>query len=83
MRCFRGAAAIPRPGPAGNGESFLWMRAGAPALREEDLTRAIKEGPAGDGRFDEGSAFDEGSVSDEGSVFDEKSVSDEKSGEAS
>ncbi|MEY9893905.1 23S rRNA (cytidine1920-2'-O)/16S rRNA (cytidine1409-2'-O)-methyltransferase [Catenulispora sp. MAP12-49] len=47
----RGVAASPLPGPAGNVEYFLWLRADAPPLREEDLARAIKEGPAGDGRF--------------------------------
>jgi 23S rRNA (cytidine1920-2'-O)/16S rRNA (cytidine1409-2'-O)-methyltransferase len=48
----RGVAASPLPGPAGNVEYFLWLRADAPPLREEDVARAIKEGPAGDGRFD-------------------------------
>jgi 23S rRNA (cytidine1920-2'-O)/16S rRNA (cytidine1409-2'-O)-methyltransferase len=28
-------------------EYFLWLRRGASALREEDLERAIAEGPAG------------------------------------
>nr|WP_329956176.1 TlyA family RNA methyltransferase [Catenulispora pinistramenti] len=57
----RGVAASPLPGPAGNVEYFLWLRADAPPLREEDLTRAIKEGPAGDGRFDADSTAELGS----------------------
>jgi len=53
----RGVAASPLPGPAGNVEYFLWLRADAPPLREEDLARAIQEGPAGPGEtnHDEGS----------------------------
>ena len=47
----RGVTASPLPGPAGNVEYFLWMRADAPALEPADVERAIKEGPAGDGRF--------------------------------
>jgi len=37
--------ASPLPGPAGNVEYFLWLRAGEPPLDEVALTRAIKEGP--------------------------------------
>jgi 23S rRNA (cytidine1920-2'-O)/16S rRNA (cytidine1409-2'-O)-methyltransferase len=33
------------PGPSGNVEYFLWLRAGAPPLAEADLTRAVAEGP--------------------------------------
>ncbi|HZB29049.1 MAG TPA: TlyA family RNA methyltransferase [Streptosporangiaceae bacterium] len=33
------------PGPSGNVEYFLWLRAGAPPLAEGDLTRAVAEGP--------------------------------------
>jgi 23S rRNA (cytidine1920-2'-O)/16S rRNA (cytidine1409-2'-O)-methyltransferase len=44
-----GVTASPLPGPSGNVEYFLWLRRGAPALREEDLERAIAEGPAGTG----------------------------------
>ena len=55
-RGVRCVAASPLPGPAGNVEYFLWLRADAPPLREQDLARAIEEGPAGDGRFDAGSA---------------------------
>jgi 23S rRNA (cytidine1920-2'-O)/16S rRNA (cytidine1409-2'-O)-methyltransferase len=44
----RDVTASPLPGPAGNVEYFLWFRADAPALRDEDVARAIKEGPAGD-----------------------------------
>jgi 23S rRNA (cytidine1920-2'-O)/16S rRNA (cytidine1409-2'-O)-methyltransferase len=41
----QGITASPLPGPAGNVEYFLWLRRGAPPLEEEQLTRAIKEGP--------------------------------------
>jgi 23S rRNA (cytidine1920-2'-O)/16S rRNA (cytidine1409-2'-O)-methyltransferase len=40
-----GVTASPLPGPSGNVEYFLWLRAGAPPLTEADLTRAIAEGP--------------------------------------
>ena len=42
-----GVTASPLPGPSGNVEYFLWLRAGAPALRDEELRRAVAEGPAG------------------------------------
>lgn len=41
----RGVTASPLPGPAGNIEYFLWLRSGAPALDENELLRAIAEGP--------------------------------------
>ncbi len=41
----RGITASPLPGPAGNVEYFLWLRRGAPPLDEEQLRRAIEEGP--------------------------------------
>lgn len=41
-----GVVASPLPGPAGNVEYFLWLRAGAPPLDEDDLTRAVAEGPS-------------------------------------
>jgi 23S rRNA (cytidine1920-2'-O)/16S rRNA (cytidine1409-2'-O)-methyltransferase len=41
-----GVTASPLPGPAGNVEFFLWLREGAPPLGEEQLARAIKEGPS-------------------------------------
>jgi 23S rRNA (cytidine1920-2'-O)/16S rRNA (cytidine1409-2'-O)-methyltransferase len=41
----KGATASALPGPAGNVEYFLWLRAGAPPLAEADLTRAVAEGP--------------------------------------
>jgi 23S rRNA (cytidine1920-2'-O)/16S rRNA (cytidine1409-2'-O)-methyltransferase len=41
----RGVTASPLPGPAGNVEYFLWLRRGAPPLDEEQLRRAIEEGP--------------------------------------
>ena len=42
----RGVTASPLPGPAGNVEYFLWLRRGAPALDQEQLRRAIEEGPS-------------------------------------
>jgi 23S rRNA (cytidine1920-2'-O)/16S rRNA (cytidine1409-2'-O)-methyltransferase len=41
----RGVVASPLPGPSGNVEYFLWLRAGAPPLDEADLEKAIAEGP--------------------------------------
>jgi 23S rRNA (cytidine1920-2'-O)/16S rRNA (cytidine1409-2'-O)-methyltransferase len=41
----RGITASPLPGPAGNVEYFVWLRRGAPPLDEEQLQRAIEEGP--------------------------------------
>jgi 23S rRNA (cytidine1920-2'-O)/16S rRNA (cytidine1409-2'-O)-methyltransferase len=41
-----GVVASPLPGPAGNVEYFLWLRAGAPPLDDDDLARAVAEGPA-------------------------------------
>jgi 23S rRNA (cytidine1920-2'-O)/16S rRNA (cytidine1409-2'-O)-methyltransferase len=41
-----GVTASPLPGPAGNVEYFLWLRPGAPPLDEEQLERAIEEGPS-------------------------------------
>ncbi|MDQ1486322.1 MAG: rRNA (cytidine1920-2-O)/16S rRNA (cytidine1409-2-O)-methyltransferase [Actinomycetota bacterium] len=40
-----GVVASPLPGPAGNVEYFLWLRAGAPPLDPDDLARAVAEGP--------------------------------------
>jgi 23S rRNA (cytidine1920-2'-O)/16S rRNA (cytidine1409-2'-O)-methyltransferase len=40
-----GVTASPLPGPAGNVEYFLWLRAGAPALDPADARRAVAEGP--------------------------------------
>jgi len=40
-----GSCASPLPGPAGNVEYFLWLRAGAQPLRETDLARTVEEGP--------------------------------------
>ena len=42
----RGVTASPLPGPSGNVEFFLWLRSGAPPLAEDDLQRAVAEGPA-------------------------------------
>jgi 23S rRNA (cytidine1920-2'-O)/16S rRNA (cytidine1409-2'-O)-methyltransferase len=42
----RGVVASPLPGPAGNVEYFLWLRAGAPPLEDHDLARAVAEGPS-------------------------------------
>jgi 23S rRNA (cytidine1920-2'-O)/16S rRNA (cytidine1409-2'-O)-methyltransferase len=41
----QGITASPLPGPAGNVEYFVWLRRGAPPLDEEQLRRAIEEGP--------------------------------------
>ncbi len=41
----RGVTASPLPGPSGNVEYFLWLRAGAPALDPADVERAVTEGP--------------------------------------
>ncbi len=40
-----GVVASPLPGPSGNVEIFVWLRAGRPALAEADLARALAEGP--------------------------------------
>ena len=40
-----GVVASPLPGPSGNVEYFLWLRRGAPPLREDQLRRAVEEGP--------------------------------------
>jgi 23S rRNA (cytidine1920-2'-O)/16S rRNA (cytidine1409-2'-O)-methyltransferase len=40
-----GVTASPLPGPAGNVEYFVWLRRGAPPLEDNQLERAIKEGP--------------------------------------
>jgi 23S rRNA (cytidine1920-2'-O)/16S rRNA (cytidine1409-2'-O)-methyltransferase len=45
----RGVVASPLPGPSGNVEYFLWLRRGAPALQEEELARAVAQGPGGSG----------------------------------
>jgi 23S rRNA (cytidine1920-2'-O)/16S rRNA (cytidine1409-2'-O)-methyltransferase len=42
----RGVTASPLPGPSGNVEYFLWLRAGAPPLADADLDKAVAEGPA-------------------------------------
>jgi 23S rRNA (cytidine1920-2'-O)/16S rRNA (cytidine1409-2'-O)-methyltransferase len=42
----QGVTASPLPGPAGNVEYFVWLRRGAPPLDEDQLQRAIEEGPA-------------------------------------
>jgi 23S rRNA (cytidine1920-2'-O)/16S rRNA (cytidine1409-2'-O)-methyltransferase len=48
-----GVVASPLPGPAGNVEYLLWLRAGAPPLRPQDVTAAIAAGPAGRSRDDQ------------------------------
>jgi 23S rRNA (cytidine1920-2'-O)/16S rRNA (cytidine1409-2'-O)-methyltransferase len=40
-----GVAASSLPGPAGNVEYFLWLRADAPAVVEADVRRAVEIGP--------------------------------------
>ncbi len=42
----QGVPASPLPGPAGNVEYFVWLRRGARPLDEDQLQRAIEEGPA-------------------------------------
>ncbi len=42
----RGVVASPLPGPSGNVEYFLWLRAGAPPLDDDRLERAVEQGPA-------------------------------------
>jgi 23S rRNA (cytidine1920-2'-O)/16S rRNA (cytidine1409-2'-O)-methyltransferase len=37
--------ASPLPGPSGNVEYFLWLRAGAPPLDPAQVDRAVREGP--------------------------------------
>jgi 23S rRNA (cytidine1920-2'-O)/16S rRNA (cytidine1409-2'-O)-methyltransferase len=41
-----GVVASPLPGPAGNVEFFLWLRRDAPPPREDDVRRAVQEGPS-------------------------------------
>ena len=41
----RGVTASPLPGPSGNVEYFLWLRRGSPPLHDDDLWRAIENGP--------------------------------------
>lgn len=40
-----GVTASPLPGPSGNVEYFLWLRAGAPEIDPADVERAVAEGP--------------------------------------
>ncbi|WP_258036904.1 TlyA family RNA methyltransferase [Streptomyces sp. SM12] len=40
-----GVTASPLPGPSGNVEYFLWLRAGAPEADPADIDRAVTEGP--------------------------------------
>jgi len=42
----RGVVASVLPGPSGNVEYFLWLRAGAAPLVEDDLARAVAQGSA-------------------------------------
>jgi 23S rRNA (cytidine1920-2'-O)/16S rRNA (cytidine1409-2'-O)-methyltransferase len=41
----RGVVASSLPGPSGNVEFFLWLRADGPPLDDADLVRAVTEGP--------------------------------------
>ncbi|PSL03528.1 23S rRNA (cytidine1920-2'-O)/16S rRNA (cytidine1409-2'-O)-methyltransferase [Haloactinopolyspora alba] len=41
-----GVTASPLPGPSGNVEYFLWMRAGAPDADADDIRQAVEEGPS-------------------------------------
>jgi 23S rRNA (cytidine1920-2'-O)/16S rRNA (cytidine1409-2'-O)-methyltransferase len=40
-----GVVASPLPGPAGNVEFFLWLRRDAAPIRDDDVRRAVEEGP--------------------------------------
>ena len=40
-----GVVASPLPGPAGNVEFFLWLRGDAGPPHEDDVRRAVEEGP--------------------------------------
>ncbi|MGZ4506893.1 MAG: TlyA family RNA methyltransferase [Blastococcus sp.] len=40
-----GVVASPLPGPAGNVEFFLWLRRGAGPVQDDDVRRAVEEGP--------------------------------------
>jgi 23S rRNA (cytidine1920-2'-O)/16S rRNA (cytidine1409-2'-O)-methyltransferase len=40
-----GVTPTPLPGPSGNVEYFLWLRRGSPPLHDDDLWRAIENGP--------------------------------------
>ncbi|MFA7266562.1 MAG: TlyA family RNA methyltransferase, partial [Candidatus Nanopelagicales bacterium] len=40
-----GVAASPLPGPSGNVEYFLWLRRDCPPIGEDDVERAVREGP--------------------------------------
>ena len=40
-----GVTASPLPGPSGNVEYFLWLKAGAPAPELREIERAVEEGP--------------------------------------
>jgi 23S rRNA (cytidine1920-2'-O)/16S rRNA (cytidine1409-2'-O)-methyltransferase len=37
--------ASPLPGPAGNVEFFVWLRRDADPAQDDDIRRAIEEGP--------------------------------------
>ena len=41
----RGITASPLPGPNGNVEYFLWLRAGADPFDEDRLREAVEAGP--------------------------------------
>jgi 23S rRNA (cytidine1920-2'-O)/16S rRNA (cytidine1409-2'-O)-methyltransferase len=40
-----GIEASPLPGPSGNVEYFLWLRQDSPPMREDDVARAVADGP--------------------------------------
>jgi 23S rRNA (cytidine1920-2'-O)/16S rRNA (cytidine1409-2'-O)-methyltransferase len=40
-----GVVASPLPGPAGNVEYFLWLRADAPSVDQDVVRRAVATGP--------------------------------------
>ena len=41
-----GVVASPLPGPAGNVEFFVWLRRDAAPPQEDDVRRAVQEGPS-------------------------------------
>jgi 23S rRNA (cytidine1920-2'-O)/16S rRNA (cytidine1409-2'-O)-methyltransferase len=41
-----GVVASPLPGPAGNVEFFLWLRQEAGPPQEDDIRRAVADGPS-------------------------------------
>ena len=72
---LRGLMVSPLRGPAGNVEFFLWLRRDAGAPREEDVLRAVREGPQGRVRTDvvNGQPPGQGTVEGQPTGLDEES----------